>query len=83
MVELLKSGPTYALAYRVALGFPTRERLPLVRQRTLVCAPPGDVLGVYSEEAARLLPDGVAAEAPGPVAERAAAYARFLDAPAG
>jgi len=83
VVELLKSGPTYALAYRVALGYPTRDRLPLVEARTLVCATEHDILRGYSAEAAALAPAARAADVPGEPAARAAAYAAFLDDPAG
>ena len=79
VVEVLRSGATYALAYRVALGYPTRDRLPLVAARTLVCATATDVLGAYSEDAARLAPDAVAATVPGDPAGLAAAIVRFVD----
>ncbi len=79
VVEVLKSGETYALAYRVALGYPTRDRLPHVAARTLVCAPEHDVLGAYSEEAARLAPDAVARVVPADPAGLAVVVARFLD----
>ena len=79
VVEVLKSGETYALAYRVALAYPTRDRLPLVAARTLVCAPAHDVLSAYSEEAAGLAPDALARVVPADPAGLAAVVERFLD----
>jgi pimeloyl-ACP methyl ester carboxylesterase len=79
VVEVLKSGETYALAYRVALGYPTRDRLPLVTARTLVCAPAHDVLGAYSAEAARLAPDAATCVVPADPAGLAELVGRFLD----
>ena len=79
VVEVLKSGSTYTLAYRIALAYPTRDRLPLLSARTLVCAPEHDVLSGYSEEAADLAPDAVACVAPADPAGLAAVVAGFLD----
>lgn len=79
VVEVLKSGVTYPLAYRVALGYATRERLPRVAARTLVCAPGHDVLAGYSEEAAALAPDAVARLVPADPPGMAEIYAEFLD----
>ena len=78
VVELLKSGPTYALAYRVALGYPTRDRLPRVAAPTLVCATEHDILREYSAEAAALVPGGTARVVPAAVGARAAVYSAFL-----
>lgn len=79
ILEVLKSGSTYPLAYKVALSYPTRERMPEVTARTLVCAPVYDVLKEYSAEAAALAQDGISAEVPSDWSERAAVYLRFLE----
>jgi pimeloyl-ACP methyl ester carboxylesterase len=79
ILAVLKCGSTYPLAYKVALSYPTRDRMPEVAARTLVCAPVYDVLKEYSAEAAALAQDGIAAEVPSDWSERAAVYLRFLE----
>jgi pimeloyl-ACP methyl ester carboxylesterase len=79
VVELLKSGETYPVAYRAAFTYPTLERLPLVPQRALLCATPDDMLAAFCAEAADLAPAGQAALLPGSYADNAALIARFLD----
>jgi pimeloyl-ACP methyl ester carboxylesterase len=60
VVEVLKSCETYQIAYHAALAYPTRERLPLLNTRTLILSAEGDMLGPYTDEAARLAPNAVA-----------------------
>ena len=56
-VELLRSGPTFRLAYLAAFRYPTRERLPLVSVPMLLGASPADPLRVHATEAKRLKSD--------------------------
>lgn len=79
VVELLKSGHTYPLAYRAAFSYPTRERLPLLATRSLFAAVEGDMLAPYAAEAARLAPAASALDLPEAPAGQAAAIAAFLD----
>ncbi|MGI9658689.1 MAG: alpha/beta fold hydrolase, partial [Gaiellaceae bacterium] len=65
VVELLKSGHTYPLAYRAAFEYPGRERLPEVKTRTLIAAEEGDMLAPCSIEGAELAPNAVAGDFPG------------------
>lgn len=79
-VELLKSGETYPKGYRAAFGYPTREKLPQLAVRTLVCSQPVDPLAAFSAEAAALAQRAEAAVLPSGWAEQAGLIARFLDA---
>ncbi|MEZ5099993.1 MAG: hypothetical protein R3C15_09395 [Thermoleophilia bacterium] len=79
VVELLKSGHTYPLAYRAAFAYPTRERLPLLRTRSLFAAVAGDMLAPYAAEAAALAGDARPLDLPEDAAAQAAAIAAFLD----
>ena len=79
VLEHLKSGTTYTKSYRAAFRYPSRERLPLLRARTLICAHPKDPLYPMIEEAASLAPPAVAATAPGAPDAVAELYRRFLD----
>ena len=64
LVEFLKSGETYHVAYLAAFRYPTRRRLPLVIAPTLVCAKANDLLSPFTEEAGPLLRDGRSAVLP-------------------
>jgi pimeloyl-ACP methyl ester carboxylesterase len=79
VVELLKSGHTYPLAYNAAFAYPTRERLPLLETRTLIAAHAEDMLAPCSDEGARLARNAAARPLPDGIAAQAALYARFLD----
>lgn len=77
-VEMLKSGETYPKAYRAAFRYPTRERLPQLAARTLVCSVAADPLAASSEEAAGLAPAGRWAALPDDPAAQSAVIAGFL-----
>ena len=79
VVELLKSGHTYPLAYNAAFAYPALERLPLLASRTLIGADADDMLAECSEVGARLAPNATAVTLPIDVDERSALFARFLD----
>jgi pimeloyl-ACP methyl ester carboxylesterase len=65
VVELLKGGTTYHLNYRAAFAYPTRERLPLLKVPTLICASETDPLREGLDEARALAPDAVVRVTPG------------------
>ena len=76
-LDLLKSLPTYHLAYDASFAHAVAERLALLRHHTLVMAAEGDPLERYLESAA-----GIVAQGPGQrvsVAQRASAVRAFLD----
>lgn len=56
---LLRSGTTYDRSYRAAFEYPTKERLPAVRVRTLLCSGPTDMLAGGLEAARSLCSDAV------------------------
>lgn len=56
VIEVLKACRTYFKSYRAALNYPKREKLPLVRHPTLVCACPTDQLYDHLDQAALLIP---------------------------
>ena len=56
-VELLRSGPTFRLAYSAAFRYPTRQQLPKVLVPMLLSSNPADPLRVHLAEAKRLKPD--------------------------
>jgi pimeloyl-ACP methyl ester carboxylesterase len=58
-VDLIKALPTYHLAYQSVFAHRTAERLPLLRQPTLLMAADGDPLGGYLDAAAALVPGGL------------------------
>jgi pimeloyl-ACP methyl ester carboxylesterase len=58
-VDVLKALWTYHLGYRAAFRHKDRERLPLVRHRTLMMADVGDPLHVTVDLGAELIPDSV------------------------
>lgn len=64
VVEVLKALGTYHLSYRAAFRHPKRDRLPLIRVPTLVCASPSDMLYGYLAEVAALAPGAQVAELP-------------------
>lgn len=63
-IEMLKSGATYPLMFRAALSYPARERLPLIRSRTLVTAHARASMNRFREAAAALIPGASTAVAP-------------------
>lgn len=79
VVELLKSGHTYPLAYRAAFEYPGRERLPELQTRTLIAAEEGDMLAPCSEEGAALAPNAVAGAFPETLAGHVETIIGFLD----
>lgn len=65
---LLRSGTSYDRSYRAAFEYPTKERLPGVRVRTLLCSGPTDMLADGLEAARSLCSDDVTiAQAPATV----------------
>ncbi len=60
VVDILKSLPTFHLAYRAAFSHDMAARLPAITQPTLFLAADSDPLGVYLEAAAALTPGSVA-----------------------
>ncbi len=85
-VEVLKALTTYHHAYRAAFAHPDRERLPLLRAPTLAMADEEDPLRRGLDEALALLPNGQkllfrGASEPDGLRRKAAAIAKFLDAP--
>ena len=83
-VEVLKAIRTYHHAYRAAFSHPDRERLPLVKTRTLVMADTSDPLKTGVDAAAALLPDATKtifadASPTNYAAAKAGLLARFLD----
>jgi pimeloyl-ACP methyl ester carboxylesterase len=80
-VELLKSLGSYHLPYRAALEYRTRERLPLVKNRTLVGTQRDDPLHANTEEACRLAPEARPIEFPADLAETAKMIGSFLTEP--
>lgn len=65
LVEVLKALGTYHRTYRAAFRHPKRERLPLLTVPTLAVAARDDMLFVYLEELARLVPGGRSLALPG------------------
>ncbi len=80
VVELLKSGHTYHLAYRAAFEYAGRERLPELASRTLIAAEDGDMLAPCSEEGAALAQDAVAGSLPDTTDGHVETIVAFLDA---
>lgn len=80
VVELLKSGPTYPLAYAAAFRYDAAPGLAALRTRTLICSGPDDPLLPHVALAAAHCPEAVTVTpAPGDPAGAAALYERFLD----
>jgi pimeloyl-ACP methyl ester carboxylesterase len=63
--DFLKCGLTYISAYRAAVDYPSRTRLPLLKVPTLLCAASDDTLRGALPEAASLVPHAIALETPG------------------
>ena len=80
-VEFLKSLGSYHLPYRAALEYRTRERLPLVKNRTLVGTQRDDPLHANTEEACRLAPEARPIEFPADLEETAKMVGSFLTDP--
>ena len=83
VVELLKSGHTYPLAYRAAFSYPMSERLPLLASRMVIGAVGDDPLVECSEPGARLAPSATAVSFPSDLREKAVLLASFLDGASG
>lgn len=64
VVEVLKAMSTYHRSYRAAFRHPKRDRLPLIKVPTLVCASSSDMLRGYFEAVAALVPNAQTAELP-------------------
>ena len=79
VVELLKSGHTYPLAYRAAFEYPGGERLGLLETRTLIAAEEGDMLAPCSEEGAALAPNATAGSFPQGLDAHVETIVGFLD----
>ncbi len=79
LLELLASGPTYAIGYRAAFRHPARERLPLLTTPALLAARGTDVIHASTIEAAQLAPDAAARTLPEDDAGCAREIASFLD----
>lgn len=88
LMELLRNGGTYHHAYHAALRYRMEDALPLLLHHpVLLAAARTDNVFPQRARAAALLPSAATAETPGlgtpeAVAETAAIFARFLDAPA-
>jgi pimeloyl-ACP methyl ester carboxylesterase len=79
VVELLKSGHTYPLAYRAAFEWPGRDRLPELASRTLIAAEAGDMLAPCSAEGAALAQNAVAGDFPDHLDGHLETIVGFLD----
>jgi pimeloyl-ACP methyl ester carboxylesterase len=55
-MELLRSGPTFRVAYDAAFRYPTVARLPLVTVPTMLTVNPADPLAGAADQAGTLLP---------------------------
>ncbi len=55
-MELLRSGPSFRVAYDAAFRYPTARRLPLITVPTLLTVVAADPLAGAADEASRLLP---------------------------
>ena len=55
-MELLRSGPTFRVAYDAAFRYPTARRLTLVPVPSLLTVVAADPLAGAADEASRLLP---------------------------
>jgi hypothetical protein len=77
VVDILKSLPTYHLAYGAAFAHDTAGRLPLVRTPTLFLAADTDPLAEYLQKAAGLVPGSRRQRLPRE--EKAGAIRAFLD----
>jgi pimeloyl-ACP methyl ester carboxylesterase len=80
-VEFMKSLGGYHIPYRAALEYRTRERLPLVGNRTLVGTQRDDPLHANTEEACRLAPQASSIEFSVDLGETARMIDSFLSEP--
>jgi len=80
LVELLKSGRTYPIAYRAAFSHRTRDRLPGLTTPALLVARRTDMLHASTFEAATLAAAARALTLPDDEHDAATAIAAFLDA---
>lgn len=78
VVELLKSGHTYPLAYNAAFAYRAAGRLPHLRSRTLIAATSDDMLAECSASGARLAPNAVARDLPPDPDQQCELLVRFL-----
>ena len=83
-VEVLKSLTSYQMSYRAAARYPKRERLALLRTKTLVASARSDALHRYLEEMHRLVAGSqhqsfTELESSEGLDQAARAYAQFLD----
>lgn len=58
VVEVLKAATTYHHAYRAAIGYDKRARIPCLTVPTLAVCARSDMLHIYFEELCRLVPGG-------------------------
>jgi pimeloyl-ACP methyl ester carboxylesterase len=84
MIEVLKASRTYFKSYNAALRYPKRERLPLIKQPTLIAACPSDQLFGFLDVAQSLVLNSRKVVTPDPhkdedVAEAARIMLAFLD----
>ena len=78
VLEFLKSGSTYQLAYRAAFAYDAAGRLPKLTARTLVTTHPVDPLEPMTPAAAALIPGAIGVTSPARLPGIAAFYSRFL-----
>lgn len=86
VVEVLKAARTYHLPYQSALAYDKKARLPLVTVPTLLSVAATDMLAVYFDAAAELIPHAAHLKTPGvsteaDARETVAGFLAFLDAP--
>jgi pimeloyl-ACP methyl ester carboxylesterase len=79
LLELLKSGETYPIAYRAAFRYPTRARMPLLRTPTLMVADASDMLLDSTARAAKLAPGATFARLAGDLGDLARVLTDFLE----
>ena len=83
-MELLRSGPSFRVAYDAAFRYPTARRLPLVTVPTLLTVIAVDPLAGAADEVARLLPTlqraGIGGYGPDHLNASVAVITDFLDA---
>lgn len=85
-LEVCKAITTYPLGYRAAFGNAPHDRLPLLRNETLVMAAENDPLAMHMTKAAAMVPGSQQAmlghnEKPGYIDTMIATVNAFLDAP--
>jgi len=84
VVEVLKAATTYHHAYRAAISYDKRGRIPALKVPTLAVCARSDMLHIYFEELCRLVPGGRGAwvegiQTPEGAAATAAQIRQFLD----